>query len=191
MWLCGTASCDLVIAASMVYYLKKSKSGFRSTTIMLEKVIRITVETGLACAAGALIDMGLFIGFPNTNYHLTMCLLLSKLYSNSLMVVSKPSFVRKHFLRFVPHQVLNSRVRIVGGRDESTVQLDPTLSTIQWIHSASTRTDSRIPGAAVRLLRFNDDDISSHITGETTDVESMKILKVCSFSVVVGFLLAD
>lgn len=87
MWLAGTATCDIVIAISMIYYLRKSMTGFRETTLMIAKVIRVTVETGLICAAAALLDMALFIGFHDTNYHLTMCLLMSKLYSNSLLVV--------------------------------------------------------------------------------------------------------
>ncbi|KAJ3481922.1 hypothetical protein NLI96_g7336 [Meripilus lineatus] len=156
MWLAGTASCDIVIAASMVYYLRKSKSGFRSTTILLAKVIRVTVETGLVCAAGALIDMGLFLGYPSTNYHLTMCMLLSKLYSNSLLVV------------------LNSRIRIVGGRDESIVPGDSTLSTIRWIHSDVSRATAH---GSVHISRLGNDLRQSHPIVDQTDAESMKPLK--------------
>lgn len=88
VWLGGTALCDVILAGSMIYYLHKSQTGFRATTTLLSKFIRITVETGLTCATFAILDLALFLAFENNNYHLAPSIALSKIYANSLLVVS-------------------------------------------------------------------------------------------------------
>ncbi len=83
-------------------------------------------------------------------------------------------------------------MRIVGGRDGSTVPRDPTMSTIEWIHSVGSRTNSHVSGAAIRIQRFGDEESGSRITGDMTDIESMKpINKVRLRSFSVRLLLTD
>ncbi|KAJ8487632.1 hypothetical protein ONZ45_g14255 [Pleurotus djamor] len=112
VWLGGTALCDVIIAASMIFYLNNSRTGFRQTNVLLTKIIRITIETGLTCATFAILDLAFLLAFKDNNYHLAPSIALSKLYSNSLVVV------------------LNSRVRMVNGRETRAPALDMTLSTI-------------------------------------------------------------
>ncbi|PFH47147.1 hypothetical protein AMATHDRAFT_50523 [Amanita thiersii Skay4041] len=88
VWLVGTAVCDVLIAVCMIYYLSKSRAGFRATNELLVKLIRITVETGLVTAAVAVVDLAMFLAFKDANYHIVPSITLSKLYSNSLLVVS-------------------------------------------------------------------------------------------------------
>jgi len=79
--------------------------------------------------------------YPNTTYHTVTALILSKLYSNSLL------------------SVLNARFRIVGGRDEDgfsdsrlTISLPPAFR-----HERSTSTSSALgsprasPSPSIRL----------------------------------------
>ncbi|KAF8995093.1 hypothetical protein BDQ17DRAFT_1430595 [Cyathus striatus] len=96
VWLGGTALCDFIIAISMIYYLSRSRTGFRTTNILISKIIRVTVETGLICAAFAILDLAFFLRWQDNNYHLAPSIALSKLYANSLLVV------------------LNARVRLSG-----------------------------------------------------------------------------
>ncbi|THH31585.1 hypothetical protein EUX98_g2623 [Antrodiella citrinella] len=112
VWLGGTAICDIIIATSMMYYLYKSKTGFKQTAALISKFIRVTVETGLVCATFAILDLSLFLAFKTNNYHLAPSIALSKLYSNSLLAV------------------FNARVRIVGGRTPAdTTIMDASAST--------------------------------------------------------------
>ena len=73
-----------------MYYLHKSNTGFRQTSTLLTKFIRLTVETGLVCATFAILDLSFYIRWQENNYHLAPSIPLSKLYSNSLLVVSGP-----------------------------------------------------------------------------------------------------
>ncbi|KAF8995226.1 hypothetical protein BDQ17DRAFT_1203596, partial [Cyathus striatus] len=70
VWLGGTALCDIIIAFCMIFYLSRARNGFRSTNVLITKIIRITVETGVICAAFAILDLSLFLGWRNNNYHL-------------------------------------------------------------------------------------------------------------------------
>ncbi|CAL1710426.1 unnamed protein product [Somion occarium] len=83
----GTALCDSIITGCMVYYLKKSQIGFRRFNDFLGKLMRLTMETGALCMAMAIIDLALFLGFEKTNYHTVPASVISKLYSNSLLVL--------------------------------------------------------------------------------------------------------
>ncbi|TFK61045.1 hypothetical protein BDN72DRAFT_965395 [Pluteus cervinus] len=99
IWLAGSAFCDVLIAVSMTAYLWNSKTGFNATKVLLTKLIRLTIETGASTATFAIIDLSLFLAFPNNNYYMAPALCLSKLYSNTLMAV------------------LNSRSNIVSDRE--------------------------------------------------------------------------
>jgi len=87
VWLGGTALCDVLITGTMIYFLRRSRTGFKATTNILDKFTRVTVETGFVCAAFALLDLAFFLAFQSNNYHLAPNLPLSKLYSNSLLAV--------------------------------------------------------------------------------------------------------
>ncbi|OCH83825.1 hypothetical protein OBBRIDRAFT_711595, partial [Obba rivulosa] len=87
VWLGGTAACDVIIASIMVYSLARGRTGFKSTDLILNKLIRATVETGLCTALLATTELVLFLVFKHNFYHTLPSLMLSKLYSNSLLVL--------------------------------------------------------------------------------------------------------
>ncbi|KAJ7478299.1 hypothetical protein FB451DRAFT_1452640 [Mycena latifolia] len=88
-WLAATALADLIVVAGTVFYLLKARRpGFhRSTDVALFHVIKVTVQTRMVCALFALADLALFVRFNGNNYHLAVFIWLSKLYSNSIMVI--------------------------------------------------------------------------------------------------------
>ncbi|KAJ6492249.1 hypothetical protein C8R45DRAFT_990732 [Mycena sanguinolenta] len=88
IWLATTSLCDLVIGASTVFYLLRARRpefGLMNTRIL--QIVKLTVETGSFCALLALIDLFLFVAYQETSYHLSICILLSKAYSNSILVI--------------------------------------------------------------------------------------------------------
>ncbi|KAK7455826.1 hypothetical protein VKT23_010860 [Stygiomarasmius scandens] len=99
---CGfSALCDVFIAICMTYILSKNaKNSFRKTKLLLTRLIRITIETGSITAIVASLTLILVISFPDQTYYTTPSLIIPKLYANTLLVI------------------LNSRFRIVGGRDD-------------------------------------------------------------------------
>ncbi|EKM52241.1 uncharacterized protein PHACADRAFT_260480 [Phanerochaete carnosa HHB-10118-sp] len=99
IWLAGSATCDVIIAACMTYLLLRKDTKVPETHAIVTKLVRLIVETGMLTALAATIDIILFLAFPHNSYHGCVATTLAKLYSNSLLVL------------------FNSRIRIVGGRN--------------------------------------------------------------------------
>ncbi|KAJ7684446.1 hypothetical protein DFH06DRAFT_7258 [Mycena polygramma] len=119
-WLAATAAADLLIVVSTCYYLLRTRrTGFQhSTDRIVSRIIKITVETGLVCAIFALIDLALFISFNGNNYHLAVCIELSKVYSNSIMIILNS---RAHIGHKPPKQVnTTQQSEIVFGANGAT-----------------------------------------------------------------------
>ncbi|KAK0234879.1 hypothetical protein EDD85DRAFT_910907 [Armillaria nabsnona] len=102
IWLSGVALCDAAIALCMTYLLSRAHTGLKSTQVLLSRLIRLTIETGTATAALALIDIALFLAYPN-NYHTGPGKCLIKMYSNTVLAVCNSRMTR----------------RIRGGREET------------------------------------------------------------------------
>ena len=93
MWLGAAALNDVIIAACMIWYLQRARTGIRQTETLITKFIHLTLETGAICAAFAVLDLSFYVAFQTNNYHLAPSIPLSKLYSNSLLVVRFITFV--------------------------------------------------------------------------------------------------
>ncbi|VDC00701.1 unnamed protein product [Peniophora sp. CBMAI 1063] len=84
IWLTVSALVDTSITGIMVWHLRKSKRGFKHSNDMLDRIIRLTVQTGLITSLWAVVDLIVFLSIP-TGLHLIFNFPLSKLYSNSLL----------------------------------------------------------------------------------------------------------
>ncbi|KAF5310609.1 hypothetical protein D9619_007767 [Psilocybe cf. subviscida] len=113
IWLAGDAVCDILIAISTVTILVRAsrKSHFRNTDTTLQRLIRLTVETGLITASGATIELILWQVEKFLNYHYIFFLVLGKLYSNALMAA------------------LNSRTHINAGTSQANMSVNSSINT--------------------------------------------------------------
>ncbi|KAF7349360.1 hypothetical protein MSAN_01725800 [Mycena sanguinolenta] len=157
-WLSATAACDLIIVAGMVFYLLKAKQPeFRTKTkATLSRIIKLTVETGVLCALSALADLYLFVAFDGNNYHLGVCIWLSKVYSNSILVILNS---RAH----IGHDVVPP-----GGTDRVTRMTDVAfhsfgdpVSTMQGSVQAINITGDG--DSNVATFRSRDDVVKHHL----------------------------
>ncbi|KAK0493076.1 hypothetical protein EDD18DRAFT_1464990 [Armillaria luteobubalina] len=128
--LCGAAAlCDITIAICMTYYLMRRNTDFRRTQMLVTKLIRLTVETGSVTGMQCTIHrrredniiyvqlsslcsvLSFFFAFPHQTFYGTPTLIVAKLYANNV------------------YMVLNSRIRIIGGRDTYTSSADMSITT--------------------------------------------------------------
>ncbi|KZV70518.1 hypothetical protein PENSPDRAFT_439432 [Peniophora sp. CONT] len=89
IWLGGGSIADLLIMCSMVKLLlaaRRGERGIKKTELLINKLIRLSVETGFACVMTAGIELILFLALPNNNLHLFFSSILSKVYGVTLMV---------------------------------------------------------------------------------------------------------
>ncbi|KAJ7647984.1 hypothetical protein FB45DRAFT_1052378 [Roridomyces roridus] len=116
VWCGASASCDILIAICMTYCLTKSgATAIRQTHAVISRLTRLIIETGILTALVATTTLVLFIAFPQTVYYSVGAGILPTLYANTVLLI------------------LNSRIKIVGGRgtnnpDEMLSLSSPTLS---------------------------------------------------------------
>jgi len=84
MWLVSSAVADVCITISLTYHLQQNKTGFAATDDVVNRIIRLTVQTGAVTAICAIVDLIFFL-VDTTGIHLIFNVPLSKLYTNSLM----------------------------------------------------------------------------------------------------------
>ncbi|KAI6127369.1 hypothetical protein EDD16DRAFT_282465 [Pisolithus croceorrhizus] len=76
---------DTTIAASMSYYLKGSKTGFRQTSRLIDRTVLYIVATGMVTSLTTLSAGITFYAVPNTFTWLVLGILEAGLYANSLL----------------------------------------------------------------------------------------------------------
>jgi len=76
---------DFSIAGTLIFLLHRSRTGWKQTDTIVNRLILFSVNTGLVtslCAIFALIFVSVF---PNTFIYITFYMLISKMYTNSLL----------------------------------------------------------------------------------------------------------
>ncbi|KAJ7608877.1 hypothetical protein DFH06DRAFT_1065825 [Mycena polygramma] len=88
-WLAVSATCDLLIVGATVFFITRARqTEFKTpTSLAISRIIKVSVETGLVCALFAVADLSLYVTYNGNNYHLGICIWLSKVYSNSMLLI--------------------------------------------------------------------------------------------------------
>ncbi|KAJ7849349.1 hypothetical protein B0H14DRAFT_3668525 [Mycena olivaceomarginata] len=85
IWLVSSTVCDVVLTVSLVASLWTRKTNMISTDSYVNKIIRLSIQTGFVTAAGALLDLILFLSVTNSTFNFMFDFPLSKLYTNALI----------------------------------------------------------------------------------------------------------
>lgn len=143
----GSTLCDVIIAGSMLYYLKKSTSGYNPYSAPLYKFVRMVVQSGALCATISVLYIVLFCVYRDNNIHMAPALALSKLYSNCLLAI------------------LNSRTRYTTGNgDVGFTSTNLVLSS--WHVNTSVASSSR----PISRARFDSTRIPNRIKGDSETI---------------------
>lgn len=85
LWFSASCVVDVLITASLVRSLSQRKTGFTDTDGAIDRIIRLTVQTGMLTAIAAVGEVVFFTVLPRTALNFLWDLALSKIYTNSLM----------------------------------------------------------------------------------------------------------
>lgn len=146
IWLAGSAACDFIITCSMVYLLLKRNSRIPETHTTIIRLVQLIVETGMLTACAALLELILFLGFPNDSFHATVAFILAKLYSNSLLVLFNN---RKQISRSGPSSHQFSLPRVGGSHSEGSTNISLPKTSIRV--ERSTYVDVADDGESIPL----------------------------------------
>ncbi|KAF7346934.1 hypothetical protein MVEN_01445800 [Mycena venus] len=132
VWLICSAVCDVLITVVLTYSLSTRKTGSTAVDGQINRIIRLTVQTGAITTVAALADLIIFLVFPTTTLNFIPDFPLSKLYTISLL----SSFNARHRERSgdteqqLPNTLFN----------ESTIQKS-TVNTIRNLVLCPTSQD--------------------------------------------------
>jgi len=84
LWLSAECIGDFLITSILVWHLKRRKTGFQKTDLLVDRIISMTVHTGVLTSICAILDLILYLADP-TGLHLAFNFPLCKLYTNSLI----------------------------------------------------------------------------------------------------------
>ncbi|KAF7345320.1 hypothetical protein MSAN_01908900 [Mycena sanguinolenta] len=85
LWLISAATTDLCIAVTLAVALRNKKTGFTHTDTVVDKIIRLTVQTGMLTALFSVLDVICFVSFKGKTVNFLWNIPLTKLYANCLM----------------------------------------------------------------------------------------------------------
>jgi hypothetical protein len=85
MWLAGEAVSDFLIATTMSYLLVGSDPERRANTNVVNRAVRLIVQSNSLTASTAIVAAIMFAALPGKNYFITPTMVLGKLYSNTLL----------------------------------------------------------------------------------------------------------
>ncbi|KAF8157414.1 hypothetical protein K438DRAFT_1986533 [Mycena galopus ATCC 62051] len=126
-WLVSSTACDVVLTASLVYSLWTRKTNMISTDSYINKIIRLSVQTGFITAAAALLDMVLYLTLPNSSVNFIFDFALSKLYTNALISTlnARPwqEHVSEHGAPNALFEQSNTGVTSLGGAQSTSFTL--------------------------------------------------------------------
>jgi len=85
-WLTSSAAADVLITVSLVWSLYKRRSNVsKKTNAVVDRIIRLTVQTGLITAISAIVDVVTFTTVTHSTMNFVFDFALGKLYTNSLL----------------------------------------------------------------------------------------------------------
>ncbi|KAH9945915.1 uncharacterized protein BXZ73DRAFT_72808 [Epithele typhae] len=148
VWLGGSAACDIIIAVSMCFLLARQRQGLASDKL-ISRLITLSVETGSVTASFAALDLIFCLAFKHNNLHMLPAFMLSKLYTNSLMLV------------------FNNRTKLRQMHDEALPTPRAGHVSQRWATS-SERTRSRgggFPSQEISLSKLSRSSPGSHELG--------------------------
>lgn len=94
----AVASCDRFALVSLTYALASSRTGFRKTDTIINRIIRGAVQTGLFCSIFALGDLFSFLFADDTYFYAMFAFPLGRIYTNVRILSILKKIFRNHVL---------------------------------------------------------------------------------------------
>ncbi|KAJ7246789.1 hypothetical protein B0H12DRAFT_1125825 [Mycena haematopus] len=85
LWLLTTAITDVCIAVSLAIALKSKKSGFAPSDTVVDRIIRMTVQTGMLTALFSILDVVCYLSLQGETFNFMWNIPLTRLYANCLL----------------------------------------------------------------------------------------------------------
>ncbi|KAJ7210665.1 hypothetical protein B0H12DRAFT_407629 [Mycena haematopus] len=116
-WLAFQTSADLLITLSLTVALARSKTGFRTTDTIINRLIGGAVRTGFFASIFALADLFSFLLHRNTNLYAMFAYPIGRIYTNTLLhTLNSRSSMKLH------ETIVDSENMRMSARNPSTTE---------------------------------------------------------------------
>ncbi|KZV72276.1 hypothetical protein PENSPDRAFT_733589 [Peniophora sp. CONT] len=85
VWLIASVACDAIITSALVLYLRRQKIGFVDSDRLIDRIVRLTVQTGLISTIVVSLDLILYLFYHKQALHLMVNLVIINVYINSTL----------------------------------------------------------------------------------------------------------
>ncbi|KAH9916811.1 uncharacterized protein B0H18DRAFT_60302 [Fomitopsis serialis] len=136
VWLTGAVAVDVLIAVCMTYLLLRSKTGIASTDALINRMVRLVVETGTLTASLSI--LGLIAGS------------IRPLHETLVYEVLAFIFTKMYSITFLTN--LNSRVYL-RKYDKSAIEL-PSMSGLRFAHNTTSEAQTSTAEMAMAQKSF-------------------------------------
>ncbi|KAJ7019239.1 hypothetical protein C8F04DRAFT_1323994 [Mycena alexandri] len=155
VWISSSMGTDLCIAFTLAWALRSKKTGFGGTDTVVNRIVRMTVQTGLITAVVNVLDMLSFLFIKNSTFNFMWSNPLSKLYSNCMMSTLN---ARTNLKQSLPTHVSDTADRSAGSRGFVAARL-VTLDNKDTIggstyHTQSVTNDLSDPEYGIRMNKI-------------------------------------
>jgi len=156
VWLGSQTAADLSITVSLIWVLSRSRTGFRRTDTIINRVIRGSVQTGFFVSVFALADLFCFLFERNTNLYAMFAYPLGRIYTNTLL------------------DTLNSRTELKNISASSEIYQDEiAMSYRSQGRSQRPHTTQAIHVSKEIVTDFPEDERASHRTVDIKYVDAV------------------
>ncbi|KAJ6503967.1 hypothetical protein C8R45DRAFT_1186123 [Mycena sanguinolenta] len=85
-WLAGAMACDIIITVTLVVQLIFRRKGtLAATKRIIHRAIHMAIETGAVTSVAVTVELALILNATTTSWYFMLGLLITKIYSNSLL----------------------------------------------------------------------------------------------------------
>ncbi|PAV24085.1 hypothetical protein PNOK_0115300 [Pyrrhoderma noxium] len=85
LWFIPAVVTDILISLTMVFFIRRKRTGFSKTEDILNRILRFSIQSCLLTTLIVLATLVAFVTAPTVSVHLCLSLILPKLYSNSVL----------------------------------------------------------------------------------------------------------
>jgi hypothetical protein len=164
IWFVAAAVADVLITVTLVYSLRQRKTGHKKTSSLINRIIKLTIQTGLVTTITALLDLFLFTLSPKTAVSFVWDFSVSKLYTNALLSTLNARAGWNHLNEQAGDENVLFGSTIVNSSGIGT-GADKSLGTIGTFQAASRGTTTFGSG-------YNSYELKSQTGQMTINVES-------------------
>ncbi|KAH8094483.1 hypothetical protein BXZ70DRAFT_1034476 [Cristinia sonorae] len=138
-WLSMQVGIDMFITVTLSLTLWRSRTGFRRTDTVLNRLIRGAIQTGLFAGIFSMGDLATFLKYPDTNFYGMFAIPIGRIYTNTLLDT------------LLARDELRDRL---GGAMDVEESNGAKLSDLRW--SPGTKGSGAVAGASTGAIQLNE-----------------------------------